>query len=227
MDFMVSAGIHLDLAHGSISLPDKVQIQLSDRKRRPIPSDPIRRVGGTVIAPEVVDPRKLWITRGDRWVPTISDGPGRTKYISTTNIGDEVLILHQDQRIGVWLAGDHVPRIPGFISIGSRCYMEWQNVALEAKTDTRSKDMEIKITLAPAVERPEYKTPRAILQRPKTTSIQCRKVEVSQHQDIPDCLPSDHSPSDNSPSDNSPSEIGPLDLASVASEESHWKISIK
>ncbi|OWZ00831.1 hypothetical protein PHMEG_00027897 [Phytophthora megakarya] len=44
---------------------------------------------------------KLWITRGDRWVPTISDGPGRTKYISITNIGDEVLILHQDQRIEI------------------------------------------------------------------------------------------------------------------------------
>ncbi|OWY93109.1 reverse transcriptase, partial [Phytophthora megakarya] len=70
--------------------------------------------------------------------------------------------------------------------------------------------MEVKIPLVPAVERPEYETPRAILQRSKTTLIQCRKVEASQDQDIPDCLPSDESPS----------EIRPLDLASVASEES-------
>ncbi|OWZ23105.1 LOW QUALITY PROTEIN: reverse transcriptase [Phytophthora megakarya] len=81
--------------------------------------------------------------------------------------------------------------------------------------------MEVKGPLVPAVERPEYETPRAILQRPKATLIQCRKVEASQdHQDIPDCLPSDESPSDKSPSDKSSSEIRPLDLASVASEES-------
>ncbi|OWZ10249.1 reverse transcriptase [Phytophthora megakarya] len=134
----------------------------------------------------------------------------RTKYISITNIGDEVLILHQDQRIGIWLAGDHVPRIPGFISIGSRRYMEWKNLALEATTDARSGDMEIKIPVAPAVERSEDETPRVILQRPKTTSIQCRKVEAGQDQDISDCLPSD----------KSPSETRPLDLASVANEES-------
>ncbi|OWY94247.1 Eukaryotic/viral aspartic protease [Phytophthora megakarya] len=33
MDFMVPAGIRLDLAHGSISLPDEVQIQLSGRRQ--------------------------------------------------------------------------------------------------------------------------------------------------------------------------------------------------
>ncbi|OWZ12184.1 hypothetical protein PHMEG_00014693 [Phytophthora megakarya] len=126
-----------------------------------------------------------------------------------------VLILHQDQRIGIWLDGDHVPRIPGFISIGSRRYMEWQNLVLEATTDTRSEEMEVKIPLAPAVERSEYKTPRVILQRSKAMSIQCRKVEASEDQDMPLYLPSD-----NSPSDKSPSEIRPLDLASVASEES-------
>ncbi|OWY98853.1 reverse transcriptase [Phytophthora megakarya] len=75
--------------------------------------------------------------------------------------------------------------------------------------------MEVKDPLVPAVERPEYETLRAILQRPKATLIQRRKVEASQDQDIPDCPPSDESPSD-----KSPSEMRPLDLASVASEES-------
>ncbi|OWZ08209.1 hypothetical protein PHMEG_00019284 [Phytophthora megakarya] len=88
--------------------------------------------------------------------------------------------------------------------------MEWQNLALEATTGTRSEEKDIKIPLVPAVERSEYETLRAIPQRPKTTLIQCRKVEASQDQNMPDCLSSD----------NSPSEIRPLDLASVASEES-------
>ncbi|OWY91607.1 hypothetical protein PHMEG_00039738 [Phytophthora megakarya] len=67
----------------------------------------------------------------------------------------------------------------------------------------------------PAVERPEYETPRATLQRPKATLIQRRKAEASQDRDIPDCPPSDESPPD-----KSPLEMRPLDLASVASEES-------
>ncbi|OWZ01698.1 hypothetical protein PHMEG_00026866 [Phytophthora megakarya] len=80
--------------------------------------------------------------------------------------------------------------------------------------------MEVKNPLVPAVERPEYETPRAILQRPKATLIQCWKVEASQDQDIPDCPPTNESPSDKSPSDTSPSEMRPLDLASVLSEGS-------
>ncbi|OWY98671.1 hypothetical protein PHMEG_00030508, partial [Phytophthora megakarya] len=207
MDFMVPAGIRLDLAHGSISLTDEVRIQLSGRRQ--LYSDKAKIVnvdqyvqiqaGESVELPlrlrsSVHD--KLWITRGDQWMPTISGGPGRTKYVSITNIGDEVLILYQDQPIGIWLAGDHVPRIPGFISIGSRRYMEWQNLALEATAYTRSEGIEAKIPLVPAVERPEYETPRMILPRPKTTLIQRLMVDAST-----DCLPSDDSPSDKSPSD--------------------------
>ncbi|OWZ16534.1 hypothetical protein PHMEG_0009665 [Phytophthora megakarya] len=98
--------------------------------------------------------------------------------------------------------------------------MKWQNLALEATTDARSEDMEIKIPLTPVVEPPKYKIPCAIHQRTKTTLTQCRKVEACQDQDIPDCLPLDMLPSDKSSSDKSPSEIQPLDLTSVASEES-------
>ncbi|OWZ13761.1 reverse transcriptase [Phytophthora megakarya] len=76
---------------------------------------------------------------------------------------------------------------------------------------TTLEDMEFDAPPGPAVERSELKTPRAILQRPKTTLIKCRKVETSDDK---------ISPSDTSPSNKSPSEIQPLDLASVASEES-------
>ncbi|OWY91474.1 LOW QUALITY PROTEIN: hypothetical protein PHMEG_00039936 [Phytophthora megakarya] len=160
MDFMVPAGIRLDLAHGSISLPDEVQIQLSGRRQ--LDKAKIVNVGQylRIQAEETVElplplrssiHDKLWVTRGDRWVPTISGGPGRTKYISITNIGDEVLILHQDQRSG-----------SGWLEIMCRGY---RNLALEATTDTRPEGMETKIPRVPAVERPEYETPRAILQK--------------------------------------------------------------
>ncbi|OWY98374.1 hypothetical protein PHMEG_00030876 [Phytophthora megakarya] len=199
MYFMVPAGIRLDLAHGSISLPDEVRIQLSGRRQHYSDKAKIVNVGQylRIQAGESVElPLRLRSSIHDKL----------TKYISITNIGDEVLILHQDQRIGIWLAGDHVPP---FISIGSRRYMGWQNLALEATTDTRSEGIEAKIPLVPVVERPEYETPRMILPIPRTTLIQRRKAEASQDQDIPDCSPSDESPSDKSPSDKSPSEIRP------------------
>ncbi|OWZ23622.1 LOW QUALITY PROTEIN: hypothetical protein PHMEG_0001474 [Phytophthora megakarya] len=134
MGFMVPAGIRLDLAHGSVNLPDEVRIQFSGRLQHYSDKTKTVNVGQYPGSKQSVElplrlrlsiHDKLWVTRGDRWAPTISDGPVRTKYISITNIGDEVLILHQDHRIGIWLAGDHVPLIPGFISIGSRRYMEW------------------------------------------------------------------------------------------------------
>ncbi|OWZ07354.1 hypothetical protein PHMEG_00020263 [Phytophthora megakarya] len=145
---------------------------------------------------------KLWITRGDRWVPPISDGPGRTKYISITNIENGVLVLHQDQRIGIWLTGDHVLRLPGFISIGSCRYMVWQNLALEATTDARSEDVGSQAPLEPAVDRSEYKKGACNTPPPKTTSIE--------DEDVLACVSWN----------NSTSEIRPLELAFVAREES-------
>ncbi|OWZ11306.1 hypothetical protein PHMEG_00015694 [Phytophthora megakarya] len=129
------------LAHESIDLPDEVRIQLSGRRH--LYNDKAKIVNSGQYL-RIQTGESVGVTHGDRWVPTISDGPGRTKYTSITNIGDDVLILHQDQRIGIWLAGYHVPRLLGFISIGSRRYMEWQNLALEATTDARSEDVGLK-----------------------------------------------------------------------------------
>ncbi|OWY91181.1 LOW QUALITY PROTEIN: hypothetical protein PHMEG_00040349 [Phytophthora megakarya] len=98
--------------------------------------------------------------------------------------------------------------------------MEWQNLALEATTGTQSEEVEGENPPIPAVERPEYETPRAILRRPRTALIQRQDVEASQDQDIPDCSLSDEAPPDKSPSDKSPSEMRSLDLMSVASERS-------
>ncbi|GMF41738.1 unnamed protein product [Phytophthora fragariaefolia] len=34
-----------------------------------------------------------------------------------------------DTKIAMWLTGDRVPRLPGYVSVGSRRYAEWQNLA--------------------------------------------------------------------------------------------------
>ncbi|POM67621.1 Hypothetical protein PHPALM_16346 [Phytophthora palmivora] len=94
---------------------------------------------------------KLWVTRGGRWVPTITVGPGRTHYLQVTNISDHALTLHEGSRVAMWLSGDRVPRIPGYVS---------------ATTDETSEvDINEQVP-EPAVEHLVYVTPTAILPRP-------------------------------------------------------------
>ncbi|OWY91040.1 hypothetical protein PHMEG_00040545 [Phytophthora megakarya] len=123
MDFMVPAGIRLDMADGSLCLRDEVRIQLSGRRQlfsgnsRLITFDQHHRipVAGSVeiaIRRSASDRQKLWVVRGEQWVPTAVKGLGR----------------------------DHVPRIPGFVSIGSRRYAEWQNLALQATIEQQAVD---------------------------------------------------------------------------------------
>ncbi|KAE8992079.1 hypothetical protein PR003_g21283 [Phytophthora rubi] len=185
MDFMVPAGIRLDLADGSLCLPDEVRIQLSGRrqlynyKARVVRLDQHLQidVGDSMEVPmrrQTSDQDSLWVTRGNRWVPTVSRGPGKTLYLTITNIGEKNLILQGDERIAMWLAGDRVPRLPGFVTTGSRRYLEWQNLALQATTDAKvsEKYQHSGQPDLPAVERPTYPTPRAILRKPNPGSGQ-------------------------------------------------------
>ncbi|POM66394.1 Hypothetical protein PHPALM_17752 [Phytophthora palmivora] len=177
MDFMVPAGFRLDLADGTICLPDEVRLQMAGR--RPLYGDKIEHVcwkdhywidvGQTAemrLRGQTSNQYKLWVTRGDRWVPTITVGPGRTRYLQVTNISDHALTLHEGSRVAMWLSGDRVPRIPGYVSVGSRRYAEWQNLAYQATTDEISKVDINDQTTESAVERPGYVIPTAISPRP-------------------------------------------------------------
>ncbi|OWZ06170.1 hypothetical protein PHMEG_00021611 [Phytophthora megakarya] len=146
MDFMVPAGIRLDLDDGSLCLPDEVRIQLSGRRQlfsgnsRLITFDqhgnvPVAGSVEIAVRRSLSDKQKLWVTRGDRRVPTVVRGLGRTQYLRITNVSDQPIKLQRDTSTGIWLAGDHVPRTPGYVSVGSRRYAEWQNLAFQATAD--------------------------------------------------------------------------------------------
>ncbi|KAE9191732.1 hypothetical protein PF004_g21520 [Phytophthora fragariae] len=185
MDFMVPAGIRLDLADGSLCLPDEVRIQLSGRRQLYNDKARIVRldqhlqidVGDSMEVPmrrQTTDQDSLWVARGDRWVPTVSRGPGKRLYLTITNIGERKLILQGDERIAMWLAGDRVPRLQDFVTAGPRRYLEWQNLALQATTDAKvsEKYRHPEQPDLPAVERPTYPTPRAILRKSNPGSDQ-------------------------------------------------------
>ncbi|KAG3207289.1 hypothetical protein PC129_g21499 [Phytophthora cactorum] len=157
MDFMVPAGVRLDLADEIMCFPDEMRIQLSGR--RPLYGEKMRIW---------TDREKLWVIRGERWVPIVVRDPGRSQYLQITNISEEKkLLLDSYEEIGMWLALDSVPRSPGYVSVGSRRYREWQNLAYEATTESRSEDMDEQPEepTGPLVERSVYPTPRKILQR--------------------------------------------------------------
>ena len=106
MDFMVPASIRLDLADGTLCLPDEVRIHLSGRRpayglnMRPIMTDDqcgTIPVGGSADVRIGLSPpkSKTWVKRSDKWVPTVTTGPGRIKYIVLTNVCDKEVILHR------------------------------------------------------------------------------------------------------------------------------------
>ncbi|KAE8903736.1 hypothetical protein PF003_g12283 [Phytophthora fragariae] len=74
----------------------------------------------------------------------------------------------------MWLAGDRVPQLQGFVTTGSRRYLEWQNLALQATTDAKvsEKYRHPEQPDLTAVERPAYPTPRAILRKSNPGSDQ-------------------------------------------------------
>ncbi|GMF38028.1 unnamed protein product [Phytophthora fragariaefolia] len=122
MDFMVSAGIRLDLADGSLCLPDEVKIQLSGRRQLYSANSQLITLDQRLEVPEAgaievpirsgPSPNsKLWVTRGPSWVPTVVKGLGRTRYLRLTNVSEAKVILQRDVKLGIWLAPDAVPRL--------------------------------------------------------------------------------------------------------------------
>ncbi|OWY94524.1 hypothetical protein PHMEG_00035713, partial [Phytophthora megakarya] len=122
MDFMVPAGIRLDMADGSLCLPDEVRIQLSGRRQlfsgnsRLVTFDQHQRipVAGSVeiaVRRSTSDRQKLWVTRGEQWVPTAVKGLGNTQYLRITNVSERPVTN-----------------------------AEWQNLALQATTEQQAVD---------------------------------------------------------------------------------------
>ena len=100
MDFMVPADIRLHLADGTLVLPDEVKIHLAGRQ--PLYGSSMQ----PIVIPEqhVVLPvgrsteirrgniqfsAKLWVRRDSTWVPTVTTGMGRIRYLHLTNLSDK------------------------------------------------------------------------------------------------------------------------------------------
>ena len=101
--------------------------------------------------------------RDPTWAPTVTTGIGRIKFLQLTNLSDKVVTLDRRPTLGWTMAADMVPRYPGYVSVGSRRYNEWQNLAFEATTE-REEEMPPAYA-GPLVDNPPYLMPKKVLSR--------------------------------------------------------------
>ncbi|ETO68298.1 hypothetical protein F444_14850 [Phytophthora nicotianae P1976] len=158
MDFMFPAGIRLDLADGTLCLPDEIRIQLSGR--RPLYGEHVSadcleeleviEAGQKIKIPLRSKPsEKLWLTRGEHWIPTLVEGAGWRRYLQVTNISDRTR----------WLPA------------------HTQNLVLQATTDALSEEEALIVEAAgPMFDHPQYDPSKSILKRPAAVSNQIAKV---------------------------------------------------
>ncbi|OWZ03988.1 hypothetical protein PHMEG_00024187 [Phytophthora megakarya] len=91
----------MDLADGSMHLPDEIGIPLNGRNRlygenvisvileRNL-RIPVGRSEETAATIKLSATEKLRMTGGARWVPTVTEGPGLIRYLVISNIGEEI-----------------------------------------------------------------------------------------------------------------------------------------
>ncbi|OWY90496.1 LOW QUALITY PROTEIN: hypothetical protein PHMEG_00041355, partial [Phytophthora megakarya] len=154
MGFMVPAGVRMDLGDGSMRSPDGTvwregEISIPRKKA----TNPGWTVGKDSREDKILATEKLWVTRGERWVPTVTEDPGQIHYLVISNIGEEILRLDHRLDVGMILDQDKVPRSPGFVSVGSHRYTE--------------------------IQRPTYPTPRSVLRRARTADIDRDQTLIS------------------------------------------------
>lgn len=177
MDFMVPAGVRLDLADGSLCLPDEVRVRLQGRRQLYGDSAHFMSAGDLgSIAPggyremklRPPDRQKLWFTRGQRWVPTVVlTKQGASRWLRITNTSDRILTLSGLDILGMWISQDSVPRKPGYVSVGSNRYNQWQNLAYQCSTDADLASGQV--NEEPPVDRLVYPEPKEILKREHAT----------------------------------------------------------
>lgn len=131
-EFMTPVGIRLDLADGSVCMPNEVRLRFEDRRQL------FRDRAREVTDPESVNlkpgqshyvksrqtaKQKLWLLSGEGWVTTAVTGFGNQySGIRVTNISDQPIFLPPRTPVEIWVSGNNIPRKPGFVSVGSRRY---------------------------------------------------------------------------------------------------------
>ncbi|OWZ13378.1 hypothetical protein PHMEG_00013305 [Phytophthora megakarya] len=199
-DFMIPAGVRLDLFHGTASLPDEVTVPLV-KSAGAADDEPYgaQVVGGPtedLYVPrgewrEVRLPRKrpsratheLWIRKTRQMIPTaMKSRRGKPVWVRLTNVSDGTALCFKHSSVVLWIPREELPRKVGYVRLYLSKYNEWQVLGYAEGRDVTlfQKEEELyECWLAeqpPAVERKEYMTLARILARPIEDSVASRKL---------------------------------------------------
>ncbi|GMF22442.1 unnamed protein product [Phytophthora fragariaefolia] len=166
-DFMIPAGIRLDLYNSTARLPDEVEIPLI-KSRSAWPTEPTYgdRVSGgpaeslsipaRMIAEFTLrrkqpreDTHEFWVRRTKDWIPTVS----------------------HSSRVILWVPHGELPPDDGYFRLNSAKYSDWQVLVYEAAMDKdllKREQQPYADWLArqpPAVERRQYAVPKDVMKR--------------------------------------------------------------
>ncbi|KAE9014279.1 hypothetical protein PR002_g14259 [Phytophthora rubi] len=186
MDFMVPAGIRLDLFHGTARLPDEVvkskeleetvaygnQVVGGPTELLAIPGREWREFRLPRRQPSRTT-HEMWIRPSTRLVPTVARSKrGRPIWTRLANVTTKRASCSAHEPVVLWVPKEELPRETGNARVESDKYREWQVLAYAESRDETLFGREGRLyqewlaAQPSAVERREYPTPRALLRRP-------------------------------------------------------------
>ncbi|EGZ29552.1 hypothetical protein PHYSODRAFT_323065 [Phytophthora sojae] len=172
MDFMIPAGIRLDLFHGAARLPDEVMVPLlkSQSVGDDEPYGPQPSCGPTE---DLYVPGREW-----REFRLPRQRLPRSEYdVWVRRTGKLVPTCAKHDSVVLWVPHGELPRETGYARLDSNKYKEWQVLAYLTSRDETLYGRERCLydqwlaKQPPAVERRTYSTPQKILRRPLDATI--------------------------------------------------------
>ncbi|KAG3154877.1 hypothetical protein PC128_g22214 [Phytophthora cactorum] len=196
MDFMIPAGVRLDLYRSTSMLSGETTLTLLKSKK--IEANPVGRRevpcrsprGLRVEAHECADfslqknrptaeTHALWVRRTEKLISTLlSNRRGDLTKVCLTNVADRDTTCDVFTDFVVWVPHGDLPREAGHVRPKSRRCKDWQVLAYEGLRDPTLLDLEREhydrwaAAQQSLVDRPDYPTPTEILRRPSDDSGQ-------------------------------------------------------
>ncbi|KAG3172061.1 hypothetical protein PI126_g1581 [Phytophthora idaei] len=179
-DFMIPAGIRLDLFHGAAQLRSEIRSPLVKTKNmldseeygshvNAGPSDQLDIPGHEwreyrLSKRQVAFERHiLWVRRTEKIIPSVTRfRRGRPQRIKLTNVSDRTVYFSVHDDIAVLVPVGDLPRGNNYVRLDSKKYRDWQVLAYEGCRDGELLQRECELyeqrlaTQPPSVERPDY-----------------------------------------------------------------------
>ncbi|GMF30581.1 unnamed protein product [Phytophthora fragariaefolia] len=214
-DFMIPAGVRLDLFHATARLLDEVEIPLIKTQRMAdtreegphVPDGPteVLTIPGhesrdyrPMRQPPANETHELWVRRTKELIPKVVEfRRGHPRRVRVTNISDRLVTCPVHLPLLLWVPRGDLPRTEGYVRLGSDKYNEWRVLAYSRSRDSDLYKAEGEIykrwlaAQPSAEERVAYTTPTKILRRPSESS----EGSVSDRDDQAKCATATTEPS--------------------------------